>query len=137
MKRYVLGFAFKENYVLLIKKQRPSWQKGFYNGLGGHIEEGEEPVQAMVREFKEECGIETEEECWQEFAVMQGVDWVCHCFKTNAYDLNHARTQTDERISGFSIQSLHNINALSNVAALVAIAYDKVAPDKVLLEYLQ
>lgn len=137
MKRYVLGFAFDENKVLLIQKVRPSWQAGCYNGLGGSIEENETPVDAMVREFKEECGIETEWNDWQEYAVMHGKDWIVHCFRNMDCELKKAKTQTDERIASFTIQSLHNIETISNVPALVALAYDKHGADKTLLEYLQ
>ena len=58
MNRYVLGFAFDLNdRVLLITKNRPEWQDGLMNGLGGHIEEGEDPHHTMQREGSEEtCG---------------------------------------------------------------------------------
>ena len=57
-KHYVLGFVFNysKNQVLLIEKQRPAWQMGRWNGIGGEIEEGETPYQAMVRESVEETG---------------------------------------------------------------------------------
>lgn len=56
MRRYVLGFVFDSGYhnVLLICKDRPSWQAGRLNGLGGKIEEGESPARAMERELREE-----------------------------------------------------------------------------------
>ena len=71
--KYVLGFVFDLNdRVLLITKNRPEWQDGLLNGLGGHVEEGEgqrpeglrpeglrpeSPHHAMQREGSEEtCG---------------------------------------------------------------------------------
>lgn len=74
MKNYVVGFAFNDNHVLLIEKKRPSWQKGSYNGIGGHIEEGETPKAAMVREFEEECGIASMEKDWEQFAIMKELE---------------------------------------------------------------
>lgn len=55
-KEYVLGFMFDPTLrkVLLVWKDRPTWQKGRLNGIGGHIEAGETPHEAMVREFEEE-----------------------------------------------------------------------------------
>lgn len=55
---YVLGFMFNlaESKVLLVWKNRPAWQAGKLNGVGGKIEEGETPIQAMNREFAEETG---------------------------------------------------------------------------------
>jgi len=56
----VLGFMFseKKTRVVLIQKQKPEWQKGYLNGVGGKKEEGESPFYAMVREFKEETTIQ-------------------------------------------------------------------------------
>jgi hypothetical protein len=37
---YVAGVAFngrKPDKVLLIRKARPTWQLGLFNGIGGHI----------------------------------------------------------------------------------------------------
>jgi 8-oxo-dGTP diphosphatase len=55
---YVVGYLFSEDtlQVLLIRKNRPTWQAGRLNGVGGHIEPGESPEEAMCREFKEETG---------------------------------------------------------------------------------
>lgn len=55
---YVLGFMFNEDEskVLLVHKNRPTWQAGKLNGIGGKIEAGETPLQAMEREFMEETG---------------------------------------------------------------------------------
>ena len=57
--KYVLGFAFNKGCteVLLIEKKRPNWMVGKLNGVGGHIEDGETPIDAMVREFKEETNL--------------------------------------------------------------------------------
>ena len=57
LNHYVMGFVFNEaqNRVLLIKKLRPEWMKNRWNGIGGHIEPGETPLEAMIRESKEEC----------------------------------------------------------------------------------
>ena len=57
---YVVGFLFNPDMteVVLIKKNRPDWQKGLLNGVGGKIESGEDPITAMIREFKEETGVE-------------------------------------------------------------------------------
>ena len=54
--RYVLGFVFSEacDRVLLMWKNRPAWQAGKLNGIGGKIEAGETAQHAMEREFTEE-----------------------------------------------------------------------------------
>ena len=60
MKHYVLGFVFNYtlNKVLLIRKERPAWQYGYWNGIGGKIKEiDNSPLEAMNRESKEEIGM--------------------------------------------------------------------------------
>lgn len=68
--RYVVGFMFdeRESSVLLIRKTRPAWQAGKLNGIGGRIEEGETPAQAMRREFIEEVGIDCDS--WKYFCTL-------------------------------------------------------------------
>lgn len=84
---YVLGFAFDEfDNVLLIQKSHPEWMKDNYNGLGGKVELFEAPIDAMVREFKEESGIETFDSDWKQFATMRFDDGEIHVFKAT---LNH------------------------------------------------
>ena len=65
-KKYVLIYAYDINfniqqqkqYVLLVHKNRPAWQAGCYNLLGGKIEPNETPYQAAIRELKEESGLD-------------------------------------------------------------------------------
>lgn len=67
---YVLGFVFSEHkkMVLLIEKKRPAWQAGKLNGIGGKVEPGESPLAAMVREAREETGLEITD--WRHYATM-------------------------------------------------------------------
>jgi len=76
----VLGFAltFDLRDVLLVEKNRPKWQAGMINGVGGHIEENEDAIDAMEREFQEEIGQKVTE--WRQFCSMAGKEWVVHCF---------------------------------------------------------
>lgn len=46
----------KENEILLAMKKR-GFGEGRYNGVGGKIEEGETPEQAMIRETEEEISV--------------------------------------------------------------------------------
>ncbi len=56
MRRYVIGYPVKGGKVLLIHKKRGLGQ-GLYNGVGGKVEEGESPEEAIDREALEEIGI--------------------------------------------------------------------------------
>jgi 8-oxo-dGTP diphosphatase len=53
-----LTFLFHGEHVLLLKlaKNKGAW-KGQYNGIGGHIEQGEDPLTAARREIVEETGL--------------------------------------------------------------------------------
>lgn len=75
--RYVTGLLFNERLtqVLLQKKNRgPAGVSGKYNGHGGKIEEGESPIEAIVRETIEETGIVTKPEDWLCFHHFKRVD---------------------------------------------------------------
>lgn len=71
---YVAGFLFSPDFsrVALIEKQKPNWQKGKLNAIGGKIErDGDEfPQEAMRREFSEETGMTVWE--WRRFCVLSG-----------------------------------------------------------------
>ena len=86
MIKYVVGFAFSRNKteVVLILKQKPDWQAGKLNGIGGKIEElDQSPHHAMSREFAEETGVKIPMILWHRFAVLKGIDYKAelHCFR--------------------------------------------------------
>ena len=49
----VLCFVKCQNKVLLINRNKAPFM-GMWNAIGGHVEEGEEPIDASIRETKEE-----------------------------------------------------------------------------------
>jgi 8-oxo-dGTP diphosphatase len=131
MKRMVVGFCFSEDNqrVVMIKKERPDWQKGCLNGVGGKIEK-ETAIQAMIREFEEETGVKTKPSDWQQFAKMRGSDWTVQyfrCFNTSYVD--SVKTTTDEQVvvSEVSFDMLSDVG-VSNVHWLVGLALDDDQP---------
>lgn len=105
---YCVGFLFSDakTHVALIKKNKPEWQKGRYNGVGGKIEAGETPLEAQVREFEEETGVVTFEQDWELFMSLEAFNprvsqsAVVHFFRGFAPEefLRRARTTTDEEV---------------------------------------
>jgi 8-oxo-dGTP diphosphatase len=71
---YVCGFYFSRDLdqVLLIRKAKPDWMEGRYNGIGGKIEPGEFPKDAMAREFEEEADFKMPATEWREFVYLRG-----------------------------------------------------------------
>lgn len=57
MTDYVVGFLHDGDRVVLIRKNRPEWQAGKLNGVGGRVEDFELLPAAMSREFHEETGV--------------------------------------------------------------------------------
>lgn len=73
-KQYVVGFLRgTDGTVLLVRKERPAWQHGRLNGIGGKIEPGETPLVAMLREWTEEVG--GPEHRWRQFCRIRGGDY--------------------------------------------------------------
>lgn len=131
---YVLGFAMsRSGHVLMIeKKQGPSFNIGKLNGLGGKIEPGETPQEAMAREFREECGLSTKPVDWQCFRIerhLQRSDQtssvVIHCFVVELpiERLSCAMQMTDEVIFLDAIESFQPMRCVYNVPFLLEMAY--------------
>ena len=105
MKKYVLGFAFdeKKNDVALILKNRPEWQAGHLNGIGGHLEYMEGPKNAMIREFEEETGYHKSE--WNHYITMYFDEAIVWCYYS-IVPLEKLKTMTDEEIYITSINDI-------------------------------
>lgn len=131
MIRYVAGFLFDPTgtLVLLIEKKRPTWMAGMWNGIGGKIESGETPEQAMTREFEEETGLSTEYRSivWEHFATITGVDFEVTFFAAMSEAIQHAFQQTDEVINTHYVGNLYFEPAkqVANLPVLIALALDR------------
>ena len=81
----VAGFLFRGDDVLLVKKTKPSWQAGLFNGIGGKIKDGEKPIDAMYREFSEEVGWHINEPnwgtTWRGFAQESQSDYLVYFYR--------------------------------------------------------
>ncbi len=130
LETYVLGFMFDEtkNFVALIQKNRPEWQKGKWNGIGGHIEKGETGEQAMVREFKEETGVITEINDWEYVCTMSKVRvFICEVFRSFAKEsfLSRLKTMTDETVRVKPISTfIGDKSRISNLSWLMGMCLD-------------
>lgn len=126
---YSLGFLFSSDLtkVLLIEKKKPEWQKGLLNGIGGKTEEEKESsMESVIREFKEETGIDTEGLGWRQYAWLQGNSegWGVACFVGAGDMIENFQTLTDEKVSIVKVSDILNLNTLSNIPWLVYLALD-------------
>lgn len=123
-KRYVAGFLIDRwsREVVLVKKNRPKWQEGRYNGVGGHIEERERPEDAMQREFHEETGHDRND--WELYTTLEGNDFIVHFFRAFDFDLRmlNISTVTDEPIEILSIDEVSPANCIPNLTWLIPMA---------------
>lgn len=133
MNKYVVGFLFDSTlqHVLLIEKQRPAWQKGRLNGVGGHIEMGESPSMAMAREWSEEADLSASIQPWRPYCVLTGSHWRVHFFASVAacsWDALEAaaRPRTDEQLMWTPCVSLaRDMRVIPNLRWLVPLALDE------------
>lgn len=97
MEQYVLGFLFSldATKVALIAKQKPQWQKGLWNGIGGKMEALDGSFQfSMTREFREETGVEID--YWDYCMVHNYSNCYLHIFRAFSTKINDIKKQDDE-----------------------------------------
>ncbi len=132
--QYVVGFMFNDGpnsgeLVALIKKNHPAWQAGRFNGIGGHVEQGESATEAMVREFEEETGCKTHLTNWTRFAKLRGNCGGCadgHGFVIDFFysfgDLDRLHSTTDEQVCVMQPLALTLTNSIPNLSWLIPMA---------------
>jgi 8-oxo-dGTP diphosphatase len=122
--QFVVGFLFEVdgNRVLLIEKKRPDWQRERLNGVGGRVEDGEDPYAAMRREFTEEAGVEVSD--WYRFALLNDRrGWSIHffsAFNSTAFDAAHP--MTDEALRRFFVWQRDHLPVIPNLRWLIPMA---------------
>jgi 8-oxo-dGTP diphosphatase len=121
--QYVAGFLFRADAseVALIGKIKPAWQRGKFNGIGGKIEAGETPWDAMCREFREETGANVS--TWRQFAVLRWRGGSVYFFEARgSYQLF---TTTAEPVVWVKIAALQELEIIPNLRWLIPLALDK------------
>lgn len=130
---YCLGFAFDVHgiFVTLIRKNKPAWQKGLLNGVGGKIEIGETPVEAMSREFREETGLIVAQDKWtpvteMRFRTQGATGCGIFCFAAYLYPGAVPVSTTDEIVGVFTVQDvMRHPKIIPNLRWLVPMALRK------------
>lgn len=111
---YVVGFLYNDYEVVLIEKNRPQWQAGKLNGVGGHIEKYDAtPYSAMLREFWEETGVAIEG--WEQFLTLEGKYSEINVFALYSEELPEVKTCTDEKIRVVPFVDIGDNDTVSNL----------------------
>ena len=99
-KTMVVGLMFSpdKKKVVLIKKNRPPWQAGRLNGIGGKVEPGEAIISAMIREFEEETGVLTSGTQWNPVVKLYVNDVVVWFHWTIDRAYTQVQSMTDEMV---------------------------------------
>jgi 8-oxo-dGTP diphosphatase len=136
MKEYVAGFFFDDHAekVALILKSKPEWQAGNFNAIGGKIEPGETPLDAMIRECEEEAGVTAE---WHyRFTYQMENEFAVHFFTTfSSEQMDLIQSMEEEEISFFNPMALPT-NVVYNLRWIIPMLLDEevVIPNTLLCE---
>lgn len=116
MNEYSLVFAFNERMdVALIRKNRPDWQAGLWNGIGGRKEKNESYIQCAAREFFEETGVKLDPISFKWVGRVHGNDFSMHVYTVKDLSINNVKTTTDEEVRLFTYPYLNQIQLIDNI----------------------
>jgi 8-oxo-dGTP pyrophosphatase MutT (NUDIX family) len=107
---YVAGFLFTnlgtpDESVALIRKNRgPNHMAGKLNGIGGKILPDETAQSAMIREFKEETGVEFYP--WIKFCTLSSSRYEVEFFWGHARPDTELISMTDEKVDWYKLRNL-------------------------------
>lgn len=122
-KKIVTVFCYiqKENKILMLKK------KGFYNAIGGKVEKGESPYEAIKRETLEEAGIRIEPIYKGHISIenfTKNQDWDCHVFFANSYSGNLLKESPEGELSWINKENLLKINIWESDKQFIPLVFE-------------
>lgn len=108
MTKYVAGFLFTPDrqQVVLVQKNKPDWQKGRHNGVGGKLEPDELWEDAMCREFREETGVTIPAHAWQHTVTLFNDHFECRFFRAFSTEAHNVKTMETEEIALHHMQDV-------------------------------
>jgi len=131
---YTLGFIFNKelNKVLLIQfPNKGKWNDGFINGVGGHIDKGETPLQCMMREAAEEADFYSTKDRWNYAGMYDGTN------SSNPFKIYTFYCQFEEHLikafngeegstNWYTIENIPKLKTVSNLQWMVPFCIAKI-----------
>lgn len=126
MMKYVNGLLFSPDctQVALIQKNKPAWQAGKWNGVGGKLEDNETWAQCMSREFEEETGVHIPEGDWEHTVTLFNDEFECRFFRAFSDKIFETRTVETEHVSLWDLDRLQDCPMIENLAWLIPFQLD-------------
>lgn len=108
MKKTVAAIIKENNKILLVKRNHKPFKK-YWALPGGHIDKGETPKKAVIREVKEETNLTIKPEFLMEcIEIFKRIDWYAHVyiFTSKAEGIIKIKDNEIKDIKLFSINKL-------------------------------
>ncbi len=134
----VLAFIEKDDEVLLIeraKKEAFAYKK--LNGIGGHIEKGEDPLTAIRREVKEESGLEIPDFTLRVviFIDVESNEGVCVFVYSALYTGGEVHSSKEGKLTWAKRSAISQMHVIKDVPFILKIIEESKRDDEV--KYLQ
>ena len=106
-------FLLNECRILLLRRHNTGYEDGNYSTVAGHVEGGEELKTAMIREAKEEAGIEILSGDLELVGVMHSMtdkEYVCFFLKAETWtgEVKNMEPEQCDDLRWFDIDNLPN-----------------------------
>lgn len=104
-------FFVKDNQILLSRRENTGYMDGYYSVVAGHVDPGEMPKYAAVREIREEASVEVQEKdlkflvCMPRLSDEERIDYFFEC-KNWKGEIENCEPEKCGELTWFDIDNL-------------------------------